>query len=72
VPLEGLSQWTILMNKPGRVVGIATGLGWTVRDQIPVATRFSTTLQNGPRAHPASCTMGTGSFAGVKSCRGVG
>ena len=28
--------------------------------------RFSTPVQTGPGAHPASCTMGTGSFAGVK------
>ena len=28
-------------------------------------------VQTGPGAHPASCTMGTGSFAGVKYGRGV-
>ena len=28
-------------------------------------------LQTGPGAHPASCTMGTGSFPGVKCGRGV-
>ena len=28
-------------------------------------------VQTGPGAHPASCTMGTGSFSGVKSGRGV-
>ena len=33
--------------------------------------RFSTPVQTGPGAHPASCTMGTGSFPGVKSGRGV-
>ena len=33
--------------------------------------RFSAPVQTSPGAHPASCTMGTGSFAGVKSCRGV-
>jgi hypothetical protein len=27
--------------------------------------------QTGPGAHPASCTMGTGSFSGVKSGRDV-
>jgi len=27
--------------------------------------------QTGPGAHPPSCTMGTGCFAGVKSVRGV-
>ena len=33
--------------------------------------RFSTPVQNGPGAHPASCTMCTESFSGVKSGRGV-
>jgi hypothetical protein len=28
--------------------------------------RFSAPVQAGPEAHPASCTMGTGSFPGVK------
>ena len=57
---------------PGSVVGIATGYGldgpgiksrWGARCSAPV--------QTGPGAHPASCTMGTGSFPGVKSGRGV-
>jgi len=29
-----------------------------------VGARFSATVQTGPGAHPASCTMGTGSFLG--------
>jgi len=29
-------------------------------------------VQTGPGAHPASSTMGTGSFTGAKSNRGVG
>jgi hypothetical protein len=33
--------------------------------------RFSAPVQTGPGAHPASYTMGTGSFPGVKSGRGV-
>ena len=33
--------------------------------------RFSAPVQTGPGAHPASCTMGTGSFPGAKSGRGV-
>jgi len=41
------------------------------RDRIPVGARFSAPVQTGPGAHPASCTMGTGSFPGVKSGRGV-
>jgi len=28
-------------------------------------------VQTGPEAHPASCTMGTGSFPGVNYGRGV-
>jgi hypothetical protein len=32
---------------------------------------FSAPFQTGPGAHPASCTMGTGSFRGVESGRGV-
>ena len=35
-------------------------------DRIPVATRYSVLVQIGPGAHPASCTLGTGSFPGVK------
>jgi hypothetical protein len=41
------------------------------RDRIPVGTRFFALVQTGPGAHPASCTMGTGSFPRVKSGRGV-
>ena len=40
-------------------------------DRIPVEARFSAAVQTGSGAHPASCTMGTGSFPGVKSGRGV-
>jgi hypothetical protein len=45
--------------------------GWPVRDRIPVGARFSAPVQTSPVAHPASCTMGTGSFPGVKSSRGL-
>jgi hypothetical protein len=57
---------------PGSSVGIATdyGLGRS-GDRIPVGARFSARVQTGPGAHPASCTMGTGSFLGVNCCRGV-
>ena len=34
--------------------------------RIPVGARFSAPVQTDPGAHPASCTMGTGSFPGVK------
>jgi hypothetical protein len=36
-----------------------------------VEARFWASIQNGPGAHPASCTIGTGSCPGVKSGRGV-
>jgi hypothetical protein len=39
--------------------------GWS-GDRIPVGARFFAHVQNGPEAHSASCTMGTGSFPGVK------
>jgi hypothetical protein len=57
---------------PGSSVGIATKL-WAGQsgDRIPVGARFSAPVQTGPGAHPSSCTMGTGSFPGVKCGRGV-
>ena len=36
-----------------------------------MGSRFSTPVQTGPEAHPASCTMDTGSFPGVRCGRGV-
>jgi len=50
---------------PGSVVGRRSG------NRIPVGARFSAPVQTGPGAYPASCTMSTGSFPGVKSGRGV-
>jgi hypothetical protein len=35
-------------------------------DQIPLGARFFAPVHNGSEAHPASYTMGTGSFPGVK------
>jgi hypothetical protein len=40
-------------------------------DRIPVGARFSAPVQAGPGGHPASYTMGTGSFPGLKCGRGV-
>ena len=64
-------MYTYVGYGPGSVVGIATSTGWTVRGSDPGGARFSAPVQIGPGAHPASCTMGTGSFPGVKSGRGV-
>jgi hypothetical protein len=56
----------------GSSVGIATAY---VLDgpgiESPVGSRFSALVQTSPEAHPASCTMGTGSFPGVRYSRGV-
>ena len=40
-------------------------------DRILVGARFPAPVQTGPGAHPASCTMDTGSFLWAKSGRGV-
>ena len=61
---------SIFSSGLGRSVGIVTGYGLD-GDRIPVGARFSAPVQTGPEPHPASCTMGTGSFPEVKSGRGV-
>ena len=56
----------------GSVVGIATGYGLDGPGiESWCGARFSAPVETGPEAHPASCTMGIGSFPGVKSGRGV-
>jgi len=57
---------------PGSVVGIATGYGLDGPEiEFRWGVRFSAPVQTGPGAHPASCTMCTGTFPGVKSDQGV-
>jgi len=52
---------------PGSSVGIATGYGLDGPGiESRLGARFSALVQTGPGVHPASCTMGTGSFPGVK------
>ena len=54
-------------TQPDIAVGTATGYGL---DGPGIESRwgrdFSAHVQTGPGDHPASCTMGTGSFPGVK------
>jgi hypothetical protein len=51
----------------GNSVGIATGYGLDGPGiESRWGIRFFANFQTGPGAHPASCTMGTGSFPGVK------
>ena len=56
---------------PDSVVGIATGYELDGPGIESWWEGFPSPVQTGPGAHPASCTMGTGSFPGVKSGRGV-
>ena len=72
--LKPKNFWTRLYTfcGSGSVVGIATGYrldGPGIESRW--GARFSAPVQTGPGAHPASCTMGTGSFQGVKRGRGV-
>ena len=57
---------------PGSVMGVSDWLqAGRSGDRIPVEAKFSAPVQTGPGFHPAFCTIGTGSFLGVKSGRGV-
>ena len=57
---------------PRSSVGIATGYGQEDPGIESLwGARFSAPVQTGPGAHPASCTMGIGSFPKVKSGWGV-
>ena len=66
--MEGL----LTICGPGSVVCIATGYGLDGQGiEFRWGARFSAPVQTGPGTHPASCTMGTESFQGVKSGRGL-
>jgi hypothetical protein len=59
------------VSGPGSSVDIATGYGL---DGPGIESRWGrvfSPVQTDPGAHPASCTMGTGSFPGVASGWGV-
>jgi hypothetical protein len=54
---------------PRSSVRVATGYGLDgpgIEKIIPVGAKFFSHVQTGPGFHPASCTMGTGSFPGIK------
>ena len=58
----------LMFCSPDSVVGIANGYGLDGPGiESRWGARFPAPVQPGPGAHPASCTMGTGSFPGVKS-----
>jgi hypothetical protein len=57
---------------PGNVVGIATAYGLDGPGiESRWGARFSALVQTGPEAHPAFCTMRTGSVLRVLCGRGV-
>ena len=71
LPLAVILYLTLRHSGPGSSVGIATELR---AGRSGIESRWGRDfppVQTGPGAHPASCTMGTGSFPGVKSGRGV-
>ena len=72
-PLSQILQLVTRQKGPGRVIGIETGY-WLDGPGIESrwgGAKFSALFQTGPGAHPASCTLGTGSYPGVKSGRAV-
>ena len=65
--LHAISKWYIFDCGPGQLSRYSDSLrAGRSGDRIPVEARFSAPVQTGPGAHPASCTMGTGSLPGVK------
>jgi hypothetical protein len=67
---SGLSDfWSGLcvLCGPGSSVGVATDYGLDGPGiESRLGARFFAHVQTGPAAHPASCTVGTGSFPGLK------
>jgi len=63
-----ISLMTFGTGGPGSVVGIATAY---VLDRPGIESRCGEIFRTGPEAHPVSCTMGTGSFPGVKCGRSM-
>jgi hypothetical protein len=58
--LNSVTQFTsycIKLDGRDSSVGIATG--WRVRDRIPMGAKYLATVQTGPEAHPAFCTVDT-------------
>jgi len=65
-------DFSVIYFLPGSSVGTATAYGLDGPGiESRWGARFSAPVQTGPEAHPASCTMGTGFFQGVRCCRGV-
>jgi len=70
--MQNIAFVHLVTNGPGSSLIIATGYeldGPEIKSRL--GARFSAPVQTDPGAHPASCTMGTGSFLGVKSGWGM-
>ena len=65
---QNWSYWSTVGPVAQSVQRLTTG--WTVRDRIPVGTRFSA-CPDRPWAHPASCKIGTECFPGETCGLGV-
>jgi hypothetical protein len=66
-------MWIRLILVPRQNCGSSSSVGIATDYRLdgpgiekPVGARFFAHVQNGPGAHAASCTMGIGSFPGVK------
>jgi hypothetical protein len=69
--MKNFNSLYLIIHGLGSSVGTATGYGLDgpgIKSRWEA--RFSAPVQNGPGAHPASCTMGTGSFLGGKERQG--
>jgi hypothetical protein len=65
--INTLIRLLFTVSGPGSSVGIATGYGLDGPGiESRRGARIFAHIQNGPEAHPAFCTMRTGSFPGVK------
>jgi len=61
----------MILCGPGSLVGIVTDYGLDVSGIESRWGRYFPPVQTGLGAHPASCTMSTGTFPGVTCGRGV-
>ena len=62
---------SVTLHKTSYIYIRRLATGWTGRRSNSVRARFSAPVQTGPRAHPASCAMVTGSLSRGWSDRGV-
>jgi hypothetical protein len=68
--LTAIVLWTLLASSVGLDSSVGTAISYGldvpgIENRIPLGTRFSAPVRTGPGAHPASYTMGSGSFPGV-------